>query len=111
MFTSNVPLFPNYLKINEFSFIFTHQAGSGQSPSAPAGQNANASSAVPSYPGAQQQMPGNYNQYAQYYAGATAAAGQGNYGAAQPYNAYGAGYPGQQAPSNPSQSQSNNDKK
>lgn len=76
-----------------------------------AGQNANASSAVPSYPGAPQ-MAGNYNQYAQYYAGATAAAGQGNYGAAQPYNAYGQqAYPGQQPPSNQPQSQSNSDKK
>lgn len=75
------------------------------------GQNANASSAVPSYPGAQQPMPGNYNQYAQYYAGTTAAANPGNYGAAQPYNAYGAAYPGQQQPPNQAQSQSNNDKK
>lgn len=76
-----------------------------------AGQNASAPGAVPSYPGAQQAMASNYNQYAQYYAGATAAANQGNYGGAQPYSAYGAAYPGQQPPSNQSQSQSNNDKK
>lgn len=56
-------------------------------------------------------MAGNYNQYAQYYAGATAAANQGNYGAAQPYNAYGAAYPGQQQTPNQTQSQSSNDKK
>ena len=64
---------------------------------------------MPNYPGAQQPMAANYNQYAQYYAGATAAS-QGNYGAAQPY-AYGAAYPGQQPPSNQPQSQSNNEKK
>lgn len=66
---------------------------------------------MPNYPGAQQPMAANYNQYAQYYAGATAAAAQGNYGAAQPYSAYGAAYPGQQQPSNQTQSQSNNEKK
>lgn len=55
-------------------------------------------------------MAGNYNQYAQYYAGATAAANQGNYGGAQPY-AYGAAYPGQQQPPNQAQSQASNDKK
>lgn len=87
------------------------KGGSGQSPSSVAGQNANASSAVPGYPGAQQPMAANYNQYAQYYAGATAAAAQGNYGAAQQYNAYGAGYPGQQPPTSQPQSQSNNEKK
>lgn len=86
------------------------QTGPGQSPSGNvAGQNATAPGAVPSYPGAPQAMASNYNQYAQYYAGATAA-NQGNYGGAQPYGAYGAAYPGQQPP-NQAQSQSNNDKK
>lgn len=64
---------------------------------------------MPGYPGAQQPMAAaNYNQYAQYYAGATAT--QGNYGAAQPY-AYGGAYPGQQPPTSQPQSQSNNEKK
>lgn len=90
---------------------FDEQGASGQSPSNVGGQNANASSVVPSYPGAQQPMAGNYNQYAQYYAGATAAANQGNYGANQPYNAYGAGYPGQQQTPNQAQSQPSNEKK
>lgn len=67
---------------------------------------------MPSYPGAQQAaMAGYNNQYAQYYAGAAAPAGQNSYGGAQPYNAYGAGYPGQQQTPNQPQSQSNNDKK
>lgn len=87
------------------------QGPTGQSPSNVGGQNANASSNVPNYGNAQQQMANNYNQYAQYYAGATAAATQGNYGAAQPYNAYGPAYPGQQPPQSQSQSQSNNEKK
>lgn len=55
-------------------------------------------------------MAGNYGQYAQYYAG-TAAANQGNYGTAQPYNAYGGAYPGQQQTPNQTQSQPNNEKK
>lgn len=66
---------------------------------------------MPNYPGAQQAMAGYNNQYAQYYAGTTPATGQNNYGAAQQYNAYGGGYPGQQQPPNQPQSQSNNDKK
>lgn len=90
--------------------MFYHLQGpTGPSPSTAAGQNATSNS-VPSYPGAQQPMAGNYNQYAQYYAGATAAANQGNYGAGQPYNAYGAAYQGQQPP-NQAQSQPSNEKK
>lgn len=87
------------------------KTGPGQSSSNVGGQNASATGTMPTYPGAQQAMAGYNNQYAQYYAGTTAAAGQNNYGAAQQYNAYGGGYPGQQQPPNQPQSQSNNDKK
>lgn len=65
---------------------------------------------MPNYPGAQQAIAGYNNQYAQYYAGQTAPAGQNNYGGGQPYNAYGAGYPGQQQTPNQPPSQSNDKK-